>query len=103
MQKALDLLRPMFREGYEYAKARIMLSELTDASGLQDDLFEASAINPSDSARSVRLMAVIDEINRKSQAKIYLAREAGLGAYKMRRSYLSPKYTTAWTDLLVVR
>ncbi|SOB74722.1 DNA polymerase V [Marinobacter sp. LV10R510-11A] len=103
VQQALRLLRPMYHEGYEYAKAGVMLSELVDETGLQDDLFESVATNTPDSARSERLMTVMDEINRKSQATVYMAREAGPAVYAMRRGHLSPAYTTAWSELPTVR
>lgn len=99
VQHALKLLRSIYRDGFEYAKAGVMLSELTDDSGLQDDLFGSSEIGTADSARSERLMSVMDEINRKSSAKVCMARETGPAVYAMRRGHLSPAYTTAWSEL----
>lgn len=103
VQQALRLLRLLYREGFEYAKAGVMLSELVNETELQDDLFESAATNAPDSARSERLMTVMDEINRKSRATVYMAREAGPAAYAMRRQYLSPAYTTVWDELPLVR
>ena len=103
VQQAISLLRPMYREGYEYAKAGVMLSELVDKTGLQDDLFKPAEANPSNDDKSDRLMAVMDKINRQSRATVYMAREAGPAVYAMRREHLSPAYTTAWSELPTVR
>lgn len=99
VQQALNLLRPMYREGFDYAKAGVMLSELVDEAGIQEDLFQPALEQVLDIARSERLMAVMDAINRKSKASVCMAREAGPAAYTMRREYLSPAYTTRWDDL----
>src|SRR5690554_8021936 len=104
VQQALNLLRPMYREGFDYAKAGVMLGELVDQTGIQDDLFEVTLEQEgADSGRSERLMTVMDAINRKSRATVYVAREAGPAAYAMRREYLSPAYTTNWMALPNVR
>jgi len=95
----MALLRSLYRDGYDYAKAGIMLSELVDKTGLQSDLFEASAGGKNADERTARLMAVMDDINRKSRATVTMAREAGPGAYAMRRHHLSPAYTTSWQQL----
>ena len=99
VQKTLTQLRSIYRAGYDYAKAGVMLSELVDETGLQDDLFEAASTDRSDSGKSERLMAVIDEINLRSRAALFMAREAGPAAHAMRREHLSPAYTTDWNAL----
>ena len=65
VQQALNLLRPMYRDGFDYAKAGVMLGELVRESGIQGDLFDSTAGQTADSARSERLMAVMDAINKK--------------------------------------
>ena len=103
VQQALNLLRPMYRDGFDYAKAGVMLGDLVQEGGIQEDLFASSPEPAPDAARSERLMAVMDAINRKSRATVYMAREAGPAAYAMRRRHLSPAYTTRWDDLPKVR
>jgi DNA polymerase V len=92
VQQALVQLRSMYRAGYDYAKAGIVLSESVDKTGLQRDIFGRPSIHESNSERSLRLMAVMDEINRKSLATICMAREAGPAAYAMRSEHLSPTF-----------
>lgn len=102
VQQALELLRSMYREGFDYAKAGVMLGDLVDETGVQEGLFEATSGQAADSARSERLMAVMDAINRKSRATVSTARAVGPAAYTMRREHLSPAYTTDWNQLPTV-
>ena len=95
----MALLRSLYRKNFDYAKAGVMLSDLVDAAGLQDDLFDAGGCATAGGGRSERLMAVMDEINRKSRATVCMARQTGKGRYGMRRQHLSPRYTTDWSQL----
>ena len=99
IRQALNLLRPMYREGFDYAKAGLLLGELVDAGNIQEDLFDAESGQPQDSERSERLMTVMDAINQKYRSTVFMAREAGPGSYVMRREHLSPAYTTDWVNL----
>jgi DNA polymerase V len=101
VQQVLSLLRPMYRPGYDYAKAGVMLSDLVNEAAIQEDLFASTS--PDQGDRAARLMSVMDEINRKSRVKVCSARQAGPAAYAMRREHLSPAYTTDWSQLPTVR
>lgn len=103
VEKTLIQLRSIYRVGFNYAKAGVMLSELIDEAGLQEDLFESASTDSSGSGKSERLMAVIDEINLKARATVFMARAAGPSAHAMRREHLSPAYTTDWIALPKVR
>lgn len=93
--QAMMLLRSLF----DYAKAGVMLSELVGGIGLQTDLFETSSKDTKAVERAARLMAVMDDINRKSRTTVTMAREARPDVYDMRRNHLSPAYTTSWEQL----
>lgn len=97
VQQVLSVLRLMYRPGYDYAKAGVMLSDLVNEETIQEDLFVSSS--PDQDARAARLMSVMDEINQKSRTKLRSARQAGPAAYAMRREHLSPAYTTDWKQL----
>jgi len=101
-QQAVSLLRSLYRKNFDYAKAGVMLSDLVDATGLQEDLFGEDGRATVGEGRSERLMAVMDEINRKSRATVCMARQTGTGRYAMLRQYLSPGYTTDWSQLPTV-
>ncbi len=99
VQKALTQLRSIYRSGYDYAKAGVMLCELMGGAGFQEDLFASASSSTVDNGKSARLMAVIDEINVRSRATIVMARATGPAAHTMRRQHLSPAYTTDWNSL----
>jgi len=97
VQQVLSLLRPMYRPGYDYAKAGVMLSDLVNGAAIQADFFASPS--PDQDDRAARLMSVMDEINRRSRTKVCSARQAGPAAYAMRKEHLSPAYTTDWRQL----
>jgi DNA polymerase V len=97
VQQVLSLLRPMYRPGYDYAKAGVMLSDLINEAAIQEDFFASPS--PGQDDRAARLMSVMDEINRRSRTKVCSARQAGPAAYAMRKEHLSPAYTTDWRQL----
>lgn len=97
--KALALLRGLFRRGYQYAKAGVLVSELVTKSARQADLFEDELSDTQNITRSERLMALMDQVNRQSSGALTTARQAGNKAYVMRREHLSPAYTTNWHQL----
>lgn len=99
VQKALIQLRSLYRAGYDYAKAGVMLSELVDKTVLQEDFFESARAENANRGKPERLMAVIDEINLRSRTTLFMARAAGPAAHAMRRGHLSPAYTTDWNSL----
>lgn len=99
VQQALRQLRSIYRLGYDYAKAGLMLSGLVEGTGLQDDLFEPHFTDTQHSEKTERLMAVIDAVNQKARCTLGVARNARPSAHSMRRDYLSPAYTTSWDSL----
>jgi DNA polymerase V len=56
-----------------------------DETGLQEDLFEPFGSEKTSSAKSERLMALMDEVNRKSRSTLCMARQVGPAAHAMRR------------------
>ncbi len=96
---ALEALHELYRPGYEYAKAGIILTHIVDAEGHTPDLF-----CPGDSGPSQRVMSVVDQINRKmGRGSLRFARTAAEPGWSMRREFLSPSYMTLWSDLRKVR
>ena len=92
-------LRAIYAAGPAYAKAGVILSNFVGTGQHTPDLFA-----PAPRANSGRLMEVMDAINRKQgRHSIRLARTAVQRSWAMKRENLSPRFTTAWTDLPVVR
>jgi len=94
MHAALDLLERIYRSGYVYQKAGVMLGELSPAQAQQGDLFDENAATP------VALMRTLDAVNQRF-GKGHLALASGLAtrAWAMKRSLTSPAYTTRWHSL----
>ena len=98
IQAATALLRTIWREGYRYMKAGIMLSDLYVPGTFQPTLFDKV-----ESASAARLMAALDKINHSGKGKIWFAGESLRDGWQMKRNKLSPAYTTRWEDLPIVR
>ena len=104
VHQALALLAQLWKPGYRYGKAGVILTDLRGRDQIQDGLF-AQQGEPDD--RGNALMTVMDTINQSGAGKVWLA---GRGmqtdqrsAWAMRRAHLSPAYTSRWCDLPVAR
>jgi len=95
---ALWALKRIYRPGFNYAKAGVMLSEIVPKAGVQNDLFSQSATN----LKSEALMSAMDAINRKmGRESIKLAIEGFKRPWKMKQWNKSPNYTTDWREVLI--
>lgn len=96
---ALWALKQLYRPGYHYAKAGIMLGDLVPATAIQTDLF--STMQPN--TKSERLMQAMDMINRKmGKESIKVASEGFKRPWKMKQENKSPSYTTRWDEILKI-
>jgi DNA polymerase V len=92
-------LREIYRKGYAYAKAGVVLCNLISESTRQLDLFES--YEGLEKRRA--LMKTIDAINKKLGSNTI--RPASTGAehpWKMKQEKRSNCYTTRWKDLLTI-
>jgi len=97
---AMRGLKRIYKPGYRYQKAGVMLMELSDAKTSQPDLF--SHASEQDRQKSQRRMETLDRINRKmGRGTLRLAAEGFQHAWKIRTDYPSPRYTTRWAELPV--
>jgi len=95
-QAALWGLRRIYRPGFEYQKAGIMLMDLVPAGIRQQDLFYAARNNDA-------LMKVVDRINRAwGRGTIRSAAEGTAKTWSMKRERMSSRWTTRWDELPVV-
>jgi len=96
---AMWILRQIYRPGFRYQKAGVMLSEITPAGGQQTDMF---GFRPADD-RSARRMVAMDAINgRWGKQTIRAASQGYKAPWAMRQGNLSPSYTTRWDEVLLV-
>jgi DNA polymerase V len=99
IQYAFQGIEQLFREGYRYQKAGVILTALVPVSQVQAHLFDGL-----DRERSKRLMAAIDTINKEWGSSTIRYAAVGLRpAWMMRCARRSPRYTTRWEELAVVR
>jgi len=97
-QYALKALEQIYKPGYGYKKAGVVVMGITPVSSVQLDLFVGE--NP----KHQPLMQAIDRINaRWGTQRTRLGRQDVGRVWKMRQEKRSPSYTTAWTDLLTVK
>ncbi len=92
---ALRALDGIYRPGFAYSKAEVMLMDLRQRGEFTQDLFTASQPQRSDV-----LMAVMDKVNQRWGQSCLRTAAAPLSPdWGMRRSLLSPSYMTSWDDL----
>src|SRR5690606_25369200 len=94
---ALKILKQLYRPGFAYKKAGIMLTDLQSAQLRQGSLFDAAAANDE---RAARLMSTLDALNERwGKGVVRVATSGTQQTWAMRRERLSPSYTTNWDAL----
>ena len=92
-------LEQIYRPKYQYKKAGVIITEITNATTVQDNLFYAPDI-----AKHERLMKAIDRINETNDRDmIQIAAAFGAGPQDMQRNSLSPRYTTNIRDIITIK
>ena len=95
---ALWGLKRIYRPGYRYQKAGVMLAELVTENVCQADMFDA----PCQPERASRLMDVLDQVNRRmGRQTLIVAAERFHRPWKMKQNHKSAAYTARWKELLV--
>ena len=97
---ALSGLQQIYRSGYAYQKAGVMLTEIIAAASRPRTLFDDVAAQQ----KSAALMETLDHINRRmGSGTVQLLGEGVRKSWAMRRGNVSQRYTTEWDELAVVR
>jgi DNA polymerase V len=94
IRAALSALEKIYRKGYEYKKAGVLLYHLVDETKVQGNLFDTA-----DREKSKRLMQTIDAINFRGNCPIHWGAEGLLKPWHTQFKHLSQKYTTRWDQL----
>lgn len=99
-----ELLKKIWKDGYRYAKAGVMLADFYDEGIEQLLLFtDAVVCDVKESTPAYRsnpaLMSVVDEINNSGKAKVFFAAKGLQQDWAMKRQLLSPPYTTKWAEI----
>jgi len=125
-----ELLKKIYKEGYSYKKSGVMLTDIIKLDKIQPTLFTNSSINlchqscmenitsishPPSSIREFscntygddkrhKVMEALDNINNKyGKEKVFYASNGIQKNWDMKREMVSPRYTSRWKELMVVR
>lgn len=115
IRSATEGLAMIYKAGYNYAKAGVILLELQPASRQQlsldigarssKDLLPASA--PESPIHQPGLMTTLDSLNQRYGRGTLLLASTGLAgakrAWSMKQERRTPQYTTRWADIPTVR
>jgi len=97
---ALLGLRRIFRAGYQYKKAGVVLMDLSPAAIRQYSLFDSGATG----AHSAQVMTAMDAVNSLYGRDTLHLGSAGIQArWATRADNRTPRYTTSWDELPKVR
>ncbi len=93
---ASALCERMFKAGYQYKKAGVMLSEISSVTHQQGDLLEEAAPNKG------KLMLALDALNQRfGRGTVKVSTQGVYQDWQMRQERKSPSYTTCWEDIPV--
>ena len=89
-------LKQIYRKGYFYKKAGVMLLDLSP-----NTIHQLSLLDKCDSyEKDKNVMALLDSINdRFGKKSLFIGAEGINNAWQMRRELISHKYTTNWKEL----
>lgn len=99
LKVATELFDTIWKDGYRYSKAGVMLGGLCDKGRIQLGLFP----DPSNFDNNDSLMPVIDKINYSGRCMVRFGGQRSQDEWFVRRAHMSPAYTTRWSDLPVVK
>ncbi|PIP55139.1 MAG: SOS mutagenesis and repair protein UmuC [Bacteroidetes bacterium CG23_combo_of_CG06-09_8_20_14_all_32_9] len=92
-------LKSIFKEGYLYKKAGVIVSGIVSETGLQTALFDTT-----DRKKHKKIMNAVDTLNSYyGKDKVMLAAQGNKIQWKLRQEKLSPCYTTNWNDTIIVK
>ena len=107
-----DVLRRIYRQGYQYKKAGVIVMGIAADSPLQQDLFD---LNAEQIQKMRRLDAVVDRINRMQGSETIVlgaqqyARKDGtritadVFANAIKHDFKSKNPTTRWSDIIKLK
>ncbi len=99
VQTALSLLRSLFKPGYVYRKAGILLSGLIPANERQLSLFDTG-----ETKEREQLQLVMDSVNKRFGKETIKPGVLGVQGkpWKLKQEHRSGRYTTCWDEIIEV-
>jgi DNA polymerase V len=100
--RLVEALAPIFNSNLWYHRANVLLYDLAGEHRLQTDLL--GHLNLAAAAASQARLQAFDTINdRYGKRTIHYAAEDLSAAWQPKRAHFSPRYTTNWQELPVIR
>jgi DNA polymerase V len=94
-------LETIFRSGFSYKKAGILLGELVPSGCYQQDLFVKQDVK--EEVKKKAVMALLDQANSKFGYKVLQFASEGIEKdWQMKREMRTACFTTRWSDLLTI-
>ena len=107
VQAAVMGLQAIYRPGYKYAKAGVMLLDLQPDSVVQAELDLGDGGTMEELNEKARLMTALDTINKRFGKGTMKMASAGLAGdrrvWSMKQERRTPAYTTKWADIPVAK
>ncbi len=95
-QRALEMI---YRQGYQYAKAGVMMIDLADRDGLQIDMLDTQETEER-RQQSAKLMGVMDALNREfGRGAVTLGGMRKNERWRQRDTRQTPRFLTSWKEI----
>tara|TARA_R110000744_G_scaffold62154_9_gene128242 strand:+ start:904 stop:2163 length:1260 start_codon:yes stop_codon:yes gene_type:complete len=92
-----DVIHDIFKDNTRFYKCGIGAIELESEQFNQADMFSMSEDNP-------KMMQCLDDINKRyGVGTLSLGSEKLTKSWNMKRAFLSPHYTTRWSDIPIIK
>lgn len=99
LRHGVEALQRIYRQGYEYRKAGVMLSGMVPAEQTTGRLFDDETLE-----RFRRVMPVVDMLNKKyGRDTVRLAGANPKGRWRTKAAKRSPRYTTELSEVPLIR
>lgn len=96
---ALTALRNIYRKGYFFKKAGVIIMDIVPDRAIQQNMFDMV-----DREKQKKLMEVVDRLNSGfTRNNLSLAIQGGRRKWKLKQELLSPCYTTRLSDVIKIK
>lgn len=96
---ALQALYNIFKEGYQYKKAGVIITEIVPDTAIQTNMFDKV-----DREKHAKIMKVVDNLNSGFTRNMLILAVQGMDKpWKLKREKLSPNYTTKLSDVIIIK
>ena len=100
IKEAKEALRKIYKPGYDYKKAGVILMAFQQAEALQEDMFSDNSMDDKDN----RLVEALDLVNEKFGRNTLKIADQGLkNKHALKQNLRSRSYSTRWEEMLEIK